>query len=121
MTNVSIFDQAISAHAQWKRRLNEAIDSGSSEWTVSEVRADDRCEFGKWLNTLCDLEKSSDSCLHLRSLHTEFHHAASEVLELALAGKKDDARAAMSPGNRFNQTSTELVLTLGEWRRSEGQ
>ncbi len=119
MTNVSIFEKAISAHAQWKRRLNEAIDSGASEWTVSDVKADDRCEFGEWLRNLPPVAKTSERYRHLQSLHTDFHQAASDVLKLALAGKKDDARAAMSRGSHFNETSTQLVLTLGDWRRSE--
>ena len=119
MTDVSIFDKAISAHAQWKRRLNEAIDAGSSEWTVLDVRADDRCEFGGWLKSLPAVEKTSDRYSHLCSLHAEFHQAASDVLRLALAGQEDEARAAMAVGSRFNKTSTELVLTLAEWASSD--
>ena len=43
---------AIASHAKWKYRLRQAIDTGMSDWTVAEVRADDRCEFGEWLRDL---------------------------------------------------------------------
>jgi methyl-accepting chemotaxis protein len=121
MTNLTIFEKAVSAHAQWKSRLREAIETGKSEWTVADVRADDRCEFGDWLEKFPLSKKTSDRYTHLRSLHTDFHKAASEVLELALAGKKEEAENAMSRGSRFSNTSTELVLTLSKWAKSDAQ
>ena len=59
MTKLTIFDKAVFAHSQWKHRLREAIKTGESEWTVAEVRADDRCDFGEWLDQLPASKKSS--------------------------------------------------------------
>ncbi|MFZ4698832.1 MAG: hypothetical protein ACOYMG_02165 [Candidatus Methylumidiphilus sp.] len=40
-------DKALTAHAAWKQHLNAAITNGSSEFPVSQVSADNLCEFGK--------------------------------------------------------------------------
>jgi hypothetical protein len=119
MTKLTIFDHAVFAHSQWKRRLRQAIETGKSQWTVAEVRADDRCDFGDWLKRLPVSKKMSEPYSDLRSLHAEFHKAASEVLQLALAGKKGEAEAAISMGSHFSQISAKLVLTLSNWAKSE--
>jgi hypothetical protein len=119
MTKLNIFEQAVFAHAQWKRRLRLAIETGKSEWSVDEVRANNRCEFGGWLERLPAAQKMSDRYTSLRALHTDFHQAASEVLELALAGRKKEAEAAMQSGSRFIDVSTKLVLTLTRWSKTD--
>ncbi len=73
MTKPTIFDKAVFAHAKWKHRLRQAMDTGKSEWTVAEVRADDGYDFGGWLQNLRPSKKTSEPHIHLRSLHTEFH------------------------------------------------
>ena len=119
MTKLNIFEQAVLAHAQWKHRLRQAIETGKSEWTVAEVKADDRCDFGGWLKNLPPSQQRSERFNHLRSLHTEFHKVASDVLALALLGKTAEAQDAMSMGSRFLDISTKLVLNLSEWAKSD--
>ena len=119
MTKPTIFEDAVFAHAQWKHRLRQAIETGKSEWTVPEVQADDGCEFGDWLKHVPPSEKTSGRYSHLRSLHSEFHKVASEVPALALSGKKDEAQVAMSTGSRFKEITTQLVLTLSKWAKSD--
>jgi hypothetical protein len=40
-------DRAVAAHAEWKDSLADAIASGASELSVSQVAAANRCEFGR--------------------------------------------------------------------------
>lgn len=119
MAELNIFDRAIAAHAKWKYRLFQAINTGKSEWTVAEIRADDGCDFGDWLDHLPVAARSSERYSRVRSLHTEFHQVASEVLELALSGKKEEAQAAISLGSRFTEISTNLTMALSEWAESD--
>lgn len=94
----------------------EAIDTGRSEWRVENVRADDACEFGKWLSALPLSQRLSDSFKHVRSLHTEFHGLASTVLELALSGRAAEATAAMALGSRFAAVSSQLTMAVLAWK-----
>ena len=119
MAELTIFDRAIAAHAKWKYRLFQAINTGKSEWTVAEIRADDRCDFGDWLNHLPVAKRTDERYSRVRSLHTEFHKVASEVLALALSGKKEEAQVAMSMGSPFTEVSAQLVLSLSKWAKSD--
>jgi hypothetical protein len=119
MNDLTIFERAIAAHAKWTYRLMEVAESGSGKWSVAEVRADDRCEFGCWLEQLPARKRYSDQCSHITSLHTEFHSIAAEILALALLGEKEEAKAAMALGSRFKQVSGELTSALSAWAESE--
>ena len=121
MKEPTIFDKAIFAHSQWKHRLRQAIETGESEWTVADVRSDKGCEFGKWLDDLPPAKKTPQRYSDLRSLHAEFHKAASEVLTLALSGKKNAAQVAMASGSHFRVISAKLVLDLRDLAKSDGE
>ena len=42
-------NKAIGAHGMWKFRLDQAVEKGTSEFTVDNVRKDNLCDFGRWL------------------------------------------------------------------------
>ncbi len=111
-------DQAIAAHAKWKYRLMEAIDTGKSQWRVSDVRTDNSCNFGKWLTELPLTERLSANYKKVRTLHAEFHGLAADVLELALAGRKEEATAAMALGSRFAAVSSNLTMAVLAWKNA---
>jgi hypothetical protein len=111
-------DHAIAAHAKWKYRLMEAIDTGKSQWRTSDVRTDDACEFGKWLAALPLSDRLSEHSKKVRALHAEFHAQAADVLELALAGRKAEATAAMALRSRFATVSSNLTMAVMAWKES---
>ena len=119
MNATEIFDRAIAAHAKWKYHLMQAIDTGTSEWHVRDVRADNACEFGKWLSALPLSERLGEYCVKVRALHTEFHVLASDVLEMALAGRKEQATAAMAFSSRFAAVSSNLVMAILAWKDAD--
>jgi hypothetical protein len=116
MDTAEALDRAIAAHARWKYRLMEAIDTGTSPWHVAEVRTDAACEFGKWLSALPLSQRLSEHCKKVRVLHAEFHGLAAEVLELALAARKDEAATAMALGSRFAVVSSNLTMAVIKWK-----
>ena len=116
MNTVEALDHAIAAHAKWKYRLLDAIDTRRSESSVSDVRSDHACEFGKWLFALPLSERLSVHCQKVRTLHAEFHSMAADVLELALAGCKDEARSALGFGSRFASVSANLTVAVNAWK-----
>jgi hypothetical protein len=111
-------DHAIAAHAKWKYRLMEAIDTGKSQWRVEDVRTDNACDFGKWLVGLPLSERLSEHAKKVRTLHAEFHVLAAEVLELALAGRKAEATAAMALRSRFAAGSSNLTMAVTAWKEA---
>ena len=118
MNIVEALDQAIAAHAKWKYRLMEAIDTGKSQCRVSDVRTDNSCDFGKWLSELPLSERLSENYKKVRTLHAEFHGLAADVLELALAERKDEAAASMALGSRFATVSSNLTMAVMAWKNA---
>jgi hypothetical protein len=119
MDTAEALDRAIAAHARWKYRLMEAIDTGKSQWHVGEVRTDEACDFGKWLLALPLSQRLSEHSKKVRALHAEFHGLAAGVLELALAARKDEAAAAMALGSRFAAVSSSLTLAVIAWKEDQ--
>jgi methyl-accepting chemotaxis protein len=109
-------ERAIGAHALWKQRLKAAIVSGQSDAKAENVRLDDRCDFGKWLYSLPPEVLQAATVQKVRLLHGQFHEAAAGVLELALAGKKDEAVNAMALGSPYASISYQLVQEMMNWK-----
>ena len=74
MSNLRELNKAITAHAIWKTRLSEAIETGKSEWSHDKVREDHLCNFGKWLYSLPDSEKASEYWQEVQKLHARISH-----------------------------------------------
>ena len=110
---------AIGAHGIWKQRLRAAITQGASEYSVSKVQADNQCDFGKFLYEKLDSDKrNSQEYRRCRELHAQFHKAAARVLELALAGKKDEANQAMGVQSEFAKVSSSLTNAMVGWQKA---
>jgi hypothetical protein len=118
MKTSDALELAIVFHAKWKYRLMDAINTGKSEWRVGDVRTDNSCEFGKWLLALPLSGRLSENYKKVLALHTEFHKLAAGVLELALAGRKDEATAAMALGSRFALVSSNLTMAVTAWKEA---
>ena len=110
-------EKAIAAHGQWKQKLRNAIDTGQSESTPERVKQDNNCSFGKWLHGRIDpAVKSMPHYQEIVALHAEFHKAAGHVLELALQGAKEEAKALIGLGSDFSKLSSRLTAKMKEWQ-----
>jgi Chemoreceptor zinc-binding domain len=114
---------AIGAHGMWKNRLRAAIEAGTADLTVNVVRDDHQCTFGKWLHgaNLSSEIKNSHHFRKCAEFHRRFHIVASEILSLAISGKKEEASEKMKPGQEFCRVSTELTNAMLGWKASTSQ
>jgi chemoreceptor zinc-binding protein len=112
--------KAIAAHAKWKRRLRDAIETGTSDIDTSTAGRDNVCEFGKWLHG--DVPASQKGSPHHATcikLHAQFHKAAADVLVLALRGRKDEAEQLLkTSGSPFNAASAALTREMTAWKQA---
>ena len=109
-------DAAIATHDKWKTDLMAAIKAGSSELTPDDVRADDRCAFGKWLDSVGPDLRASLHYERVRDLHARFHEAAADVLALAVGGKGPQALVSLEFGSDYVSASVLLVDEMEFWR-----
>ena len=105
--------KAISAHGAWRDRLSAAIATGKLETPLPNVKADNLCEFGKWLYGEGATLSGSDRYARIKDLHAQFHKAAGDVAELALSGKKSEAGAAMA--GEYAAVSSKLTKEMTDW------
>jgi len=105
---------AIAAHRNWKLKLDDVLAGRSDEDLKAEhICFDDRCDLGKWihgpakakLNALVGFQK-------LVSDHRTFHHAASNVVALAKAGKADQALTILT--GPYDTASRNVIAALEE-------
>jgi hypothetical protein len=113
-------DKAVAAHGKWKQRLIDAVQTGKSEFTVGNVRVDDRCEFGKWFYALPPSDRNSPIGKQVQAFHAEFHAEAARLLDLALQGKTTEAAAGLSQQAQFTVIAGRLALALQKWKSQAG-
>ena len=110
-------ERAIRDHRAWKTRLRISIETkGKYDQPVQDVRRNDLCPLGLWLDSLDEATRSGPHWQRIHSVHSDFHAAAASILELAIAEKKDEAERALEPGGDFENLSRELVAALDAWR-----
>jgi hypothetical protein len=116
MVTKEAIDAALSAHAQWKTRLENAIATSQSESRPDIVKKDNVCQFGQWLYALSAEDAKSEDYKKVKELHADFHATAGAILELALSGKKEEAKREMEVGGSYRKATGKLVLALESWK-----
>jgi methyl-accepting chemotaxis protein len=118
--NHAMLENAILAHSAWTARLKAAIGTGKLDIPVSTVKADDQCQFGRWLHGtgLADADKQSGDYHETKELHTRFHEEASRVARLAISGEKEAAERALTPSSEYTRLSSALLGLLAKWSAS---
>jgi uncharacterized protein YqfB (UPF0267 family) len=117
MLDAKMIDKALLAHKEWKKRLEDAINSGHSDFKPKIVMSDNSCEFGKWLYSLSVVEKSSIDYDKVKKLHAEFHKIAGDILQNAITGNKDEAKTKFSFGGTYGIASSRLCNALYDWKK----
>ncbi len=111
-------NKAISAHAKWKYRLQDAITTGKSEISVEQAAADNRCDFGKWFYSLPVSAREGEEGKKIQKLHAAFHAETARILGLALKGSGAEATKAMDLGSKYMTYTGELSLALTGWKQT---
>jgi len=109
-------DAAIDAHAEWKRKLHRAIDTGVAQITFANAACDDRCDLGRWLYSTEVAAAFEDDALYLRVVeaHAMFHRIAGSVLSYVERGNRSAALFIMA--GEYDFESEELVKALTTWK-----
>lgn len=110
-------DTAISAHENWKLRLQNYLAGQSTEMLQPEVVClDDRCDLGKWLHGPGHQRLGAYPAFSvLVARHKYFHVQASSVVALVQASEKD--KAAQMMDSSYRHASNQVVLMLKELKR----
>jgi hypothetical protein len=114
-------DSAITAHENWKLRLQNYLNGNSTENLQPEIIClDDRCDLGKWLYGPGGQRLGKYPAFSvLVARHKYFHIQASTVVALAQADDKDQASKTLD--GSYRHASNQVVLLLKELKRGLGR
>ncbi|MCL3860830.1 methyl-accepting chemotaxis protein [Actinotalea sp. K2] len=111
--------KAIAAHAAWKKRLREAIDTGRRPEGVDLATAgrDDVCAFGTWLHSGEAARLDAARTATVTKQHATFHRSAGAVLSAAVSGRREEATALMGASDGYTGAASALTDSLVGWVR----
>ncbi len=106
------FDSAISAHVQWKLKIEDYLRQPDHTLSTATASSDQDCELGKWLHG--DAEKHSDLPWFsaLITEHARFHKVAGEIVRRADAGESVSAEVALGANSEFARSSIAVIGDL---------
>lgn len=81
------FDDAITAHTQWKMKLSSYLSHPDDSLDVASVSADNKCLLGQWIGGEGAKYSSLPEFAKLRTEHTHFHKAVGDVVRKAAMGQ----------------------------------
>lgn len=113
---VEQIDDAIQAHGAMARALTLAIDTHDLTRSSHDICRDDKCAFGRWLNSsLLDPEiKAGKPYQVIARLHSEFHEVAGEVAKLTETNRRQEATELLD--GAYKSKSETLLRALDKWR-----
>jgi Chemoreceptor zinc-binding domain len=106
------FDDAITAHTQWKMKLSAYIAHPDNSLNASTVSADNHCALGQWIVGDGAKFAKLPEYAKLRTEHTRFHKAASEVVRKASSGQKVAEEVALGSHSEFASASNAVVSAI---------
>ena len=116
MDQVAEIEDALGKHALWMSELRQAVLYAPAGIDVESIRADDRCEFGRWLygSHWSSAERASESYEEVRRVHAEFHQLAGEVVDLAASGRTLEAYGLLY--GDYVTISGRLAIAMRAWQ-----
>jgi len=119
MINPETLQKAVASHTNWKSRLRTAITRKKFNVPPAVLKADNQCEFGKWLYgpELSNAEKRTEFYGRVVQMHSLFHREAAKVVEWAIAGQEEAAERSLGIGG-YATASADLTRAMNTWRES---
>jgi hypothetical protein len=115
MTSESIkqdFDSALLKHFAFKAKLRSFLYGNHSE--EGPLRDPNQCILGKWIAERQTGDYAGvDEMKTLDHLHRHMHHLANHLMDLHLAGRRDEAMAGFKEVQELADDMVVLLRTIG--------
>lgn len=105
-------DAAIRVHLEWKAALRKAV-AARVKLDARQVGDDSSCALGHWLHDKVERQfPQLDSYWDCAIAHSELHHEAERIAQLANQGRYDEAEAALGAGTAYSVASNKIIVAL---------
>ena len=103
----SEIEQALEAHAVWRKRFKDYLN-GRGSFDAATVGANDQCQFGQWLNREGSRLMPTSLYGDIRAAHDEFHRVAASIVQKIKDKQFAEARQDLAAEGPFNGASERL-------------
>lgn len=105
------FDAAITAHIDWKMKLNNYMTHPDGSLKPEKVCLDNACALGTWIYGDGQGFRTTNPQLFesLRSSHGEFHKTAANIIKLIDKGQVGEAKKLLGPSGSYSHISERTV------------
>lgn len=107
----SEIDQALEAHAAWRKHFKDFLN-GRGSFDTATVGANDQCQFGKWLNREGSRLMPASLYGDIRAAHDEFHRVAAGIVQKIKDKQFAEASKDLAAEGPFNRASENLKSIL---------
>jgi|GEM_PF-2195989 len=115
------FDEAISVHQNWKKRLLKYSLTPDGSLKAEEIRADNKCELGCWIYGKGNIYSDIEEFNHLKRVHTHFHIVASEMIEKINSRKLSQKELDQLFNEEFDKSSQKIIEIIQQIKRKIAQ
>ena len=111
------FDEAISAHSQWKIRLQGVI-AGTGRETLDPqvVGLDSKCVLGQWIYGEAKQFAGLKEYAELIKEHAALHQCSAKVLRMVEGGQREEAKKLVDNGE-FHDASIKTINAIRHLRK----
>jgi hypothetical protein len=106
------FDEAVTLHSKWKRKLRAALTKRDGSLRPADVSVDHRCVLGKWIYSDGASHSALPEYTKLKYEHARFHLVAAELVRKANSGDPVDAEMEPCANSEFSTSSSAIVISL---------
>jgi methyl-accepting chemotaxis protein len=106
------FDQAVSVHSKWKRKLRHYVAKRDGSLRPVDVSLDHKCVLGQWIYAEGAAYSSMPEYTRLKYEHARFHMVAAELVKKANAGESVDAEMVPCSNSEFSTASSAIVIAI---------
>lgn len=111
------FDEAIQAHASWKIKLSNYIRNPNGSLKSSDIRPDNMCFLGKWIQESNLKHGSVSEYKDLKLCHSKFHICAANIVDRADKGEVLTDEIALGGKSDYNKLSRDIVKIIMALRK----
>lgn len=106
------FDEAVSMHTKWKRKLRHYVAQHDGSLSPAEVSLDHKCVLGQWIYGEGAKYSSLPEFTKLKYEHARFHAVAAEVVMKANSGESVSSEMAPCSNSKFSTASSAIVMAI---------
>ncbi|OIQ78104.1 methyl-accepting chemotaxis protein II [mine drainage metagenome] len=106
-------DNAIAAHAEWRRKLRACATTEHKQLDAQTISRDDCCELGKWMHGAGNSKfGGKPTFVELIKQHKQFHIEAGKIAKVCNSGDAAQVEKMLESGTAFSHATNEVTRLI---------